>query len=141
MIKNGRQNGFTLVELIVATTLTVLVAGSTTGILRSITGTRSRVENQATVQRQLRVSLGVMATAIKNSHRVGGKVGIKGIDDWRDDMPADRIRMFTVSHNTIRPGQPESDVMEVEFGLVKQSEQPDSSAMLVRRIDHTKPRT
>ena len=138
MIIKRRHNGFTLVELIVATTLTVLVAGSTAGILRSITAARRRVDSQATAQQELRLAVGAIATALRNSHRAGSRVVVEGIDDWRDGMPSDRIRMFTVSRNAVRAGQPESDVMECEFGLARRPEEPNAPAMLVRRIDPTR---
>ena len=138
MIVNRRHNGFTLVELIVATILTVLVAGSTASILRSITGTRMRVESQAAAQQELRLAVSAISTALKNSHRIGQRVVIEGIDDWREDMPSDRIRIFTVSHNAVRSGQPESDIKECEFGLAQRPEEPNSPLMLIRRIDPTR---
>ncbi|MEM7624208.1 MAG: hypothetical protein AAF333_01125 [Planctomycetota bacterium] len=59
-----------------------------------------------------------------------------GEDEEFDRRPADRIRFFTTSHRVIRPGEPESDVHEVEFYLEAQAGEPYPA--LIRRTDPTR---
>ena len=128
-------------ELIVATTLTVLVAGSTVAILRSTSAACQRADKQLELQQQARAGVLAVATALRNAARqIDKEMALEGIDDWLGqrgrEVPADRILFFTVSHKTIRHSQPESDVKECEFFL---SELPDRTwPVLMRRSDPTR---
>lgn len=137
MTAKTQPAAFTLVELIVATTLTVLVAGSTVAILRSTSAACQRADKQLELQQQARSGVLAIATALRNAHRQSDKdTSLEGLDDWLEDAPADRIRFFTVSHKTIRLGQPESDVKECQFFL---TELPDRDLpALMRRTDPTR---
>lgn len=122
-----QSSGFTLVELIVATTLTVLVGGSTAAILRSTSAACRRADSQLELQQQARSALLTVATALRNAHRMPDRdIALEGLDDWLDDnheIPADTIRFVTVSRRTVRTGQPESDVKECEFRLTPPTDQ------------------
>jgi len=131
------QRGFTLVEMLVATTVTVLVASSTTIILRNAAAVRSRADRQMTAQMQARAAVGAIATAVANVSRFPkGQWRMEGIVDTISDAPADRIRLETVSRRPIRLGQSESDAREMEFYLVQEPDQP--GLMLMRRTDPTR---
>ena len=120
-----------------ATTVTVLVTGSTVAIIRSSASARQRVDRQAVLQQEARVAVNVIATTLRNASRgAGDQVRLEGASDFLDELPADRLRVFTISNKTIRPGQPESDVKECEF-FVKEPEDPEGSAVLMQRIDPT----
>ena len=133
--------GFTLVELIVATTLTVLVAGSTVVILRSTSAACQRADQQLELQQQARAGVLAVATALRNAARqIDKDTALEGIDGWLgqrgEEVAADRIRFFSVSHKIVRHGQPESDVKECEFFL---SILPGRTwPALMRRIDPTR---
>ena len=136
MTSRKQSAGFTLVELIVAVTLTVLVAGSTVAILRSTSAACRRADKQLELQQQARAGVLAIATALRNAQRQSDKeTTLEGLDDWLGDMPADRVRFFTVSHKTVRLGQPESDVKECEFFLSKPTN--DRLSALMRRTDPT----
>lgn len=135
-----QQAGLTLVELIVATTLTTLVAGSTVGILRSTAAARERAQNQLAVQQQARAAVLAIATALANADRYPDRDAVfEGLDDWLGEMPADQIRFFTVSKRKVRWGQPESDLRECKFFLTEASEQ--ALPALMRRTDPTRNET
>ena len=141
MSSKQQSAGFTLVELVVATTLTVLVAGSTVAILRSTSVACERADKQLELQQQARAGVLAIATALRNAQREGGdEARLTGLDDWIDDRrrerPADRVRFFTISGKTIRWGQPESDVKECEFFL----KEPIDGKLpaLMRRTDSTR---
>jgi len=133
-----RQAGFTLVELILATTLTVLVAGSTAAILRSVTGVRERVDRDRSLQQEARAALRAVAAALRNAYRSTDEDEwlLEGVAERDGPLPADHIRLFAVSRRTVRPDEPESDVRECELGLLR----PDDVGLpvLVRRTDPTR---
>ncbi len=131
------QRGFTLVELMVATTVTVMVAGSTVGILRSMAAARKRVNRQMTLQAETRSAINTIAAALHNAYRSGGEQAVlEGADDWYGEIPADRITLFTISRRTIRPGEPESDVKECQFVLTPPTDRAPPA--LIRRTDPTR---
>ena len=135
-----QSSGFTLVELIVATTLTVLVGGSTVAILRSTSAACRRADSQLELQQQARSAVLTVATALRNAHRVpDNQIVLEGLDDWLDDnheIPSDSIRFVTVSRRTVRFGQPESDVKECEFRLSPPSDR--ALPALMCRTDPTR---
>ncbi|MCK4850065.1 MAG: hypothetical protein KAT11_01880 [Phycisphaerae bacterium] len=135
-----QQSGLTLVELIVATTLTTLVAGSTVGILRSTAAARNRAQTQLALQQQARAAVLAIATALANADRYPDRDALfEGLDDWLGEMPADRIRFFTLSTRKVRWGQPESNLKECEFYLAQPPDKP--FALLMRRTDPTRNET
>lgn len=137
MTPAGRHRGFTLVELIVATTVTLLVTGATVGMLRSSAGARRRADRQMAAQQEARAGVTAIATALRNASRSADtEPTIEGADDWADDWPADRLRVRTVSRRIIRIGQPESDVKTCEFFLGEPTE--GMPAALMRRVDPTR---
>lgn len=132
------QLAMTLVELVVAMTLTVLVTGSTAAVLRGVAAARSRVDRQMLVQQEARVAARAIVTVLRNAHRnPGNDFLLEGVDAWQGRYPADRIRFLTISRRTIRPGEPESDVRECEFFLAEPKGE-DEFPVLVRRMDPTR---
>lgn len=131
-------SGFTLVELIVAMTLTVLVAGATVGMLNHATAARERLDRHAECQEQAQAAVEAIVTALRNACRSGedGNSPLEGVDDQRGGAPADRIRFFTISRLPVRRDQPESDVRQCEFALHqgRPGELPD----LAVRLDPTR---
>ena len=130
--------GFTLVELLSASTITVLIAGSAVLVLRNVVAVRDRADRQTALQQEARVAVEAVAAALRNAYRPVDANGalIEGADDWRGEFPRDRVRLLTVSQGTVRRGEPESDVREVEF-FIAPSDQPDRPPLLMRRTDPT----
>lgn len=129
--------GFTLVELLAAMVVTAMVVGASGVILTSISRTRGDIDRRMGGDAEARAALDAVTLALRNVRRprqVDGFI-LEGIDDWFGDVPADRIRFFTVSRRVVREGQPESDVREVAFFL---SEPVDGEPpALLRRTDPT----
>ncbi|MDY7011001.1 MAG: hypothetical protein SVV80_09660 [Planctomycetota bacterium] len=137
MSNANSQSGFTLAELVVATMLTVLVTGSTVAILRSTTATRRLVNRQMSLQQETRLAVNTVATSLRNAYRsTGDQATLEGTDGWLGEMPADRVRFFTISRGTVRQDQPESDVKECEFFLHEPTDQAMPS--LMQRLDPTR---
>jgi len=137
MSRSRQEHALTLVELIVAMGLTVLVAGSTAAILRGVAAARLRVDRQTAVQQEARAALEAIATALGNAYRsTEDDWLLEGIDRDAGDLPADRIRLFTIGRETVRRGQPASDVRECEFFLTQPER--DRPPVLLRRTDPTR---
>lgn len=137
MIVAKRQSAFTLVELVVVITITVLIAGATAGMLRSSSAVRERVNRQMELQTQARQAAETIASALRNACPAGDNDWtLEGADGWNDDRPADRLKFFTILPGFVRRGMPESDVKECEFFLA----QPDARPLpvLMRRLDPTR---
>lgn len=140
-----RDAGFTLVELIVASTVVVLVTAAAALMLNGVVAAKARAQRQYALQQEARVAVDAIATALRNAFRPADprQALMLGLDDWRgdgDQFPSDHIRFFTVSRRTLREGQPESDVREVEFGIMAPPDDPDAQelAALMRRTDPTR---
>lgn len=129
--------GFTLAELVVASTITALLATGTVAMLRSSAAVQGRVAGQSEVQWQARWAVDAVAGALRNAWLAGeNDLAIEGVDGWAGDLPADRIRFFTVRDEPVRLAQPESDVKECEFFLARPDER--AAPALVRRLDPTR---
>lgn len=115
----------------------MLVTGATVGIIRSITATTQRLDLEMKFQQESRSAISAVTTALRNIYRPSnGETALEGIDDWRGDLPSDTIRFLTISHRTVRPGQPESDVQECEFFLSEEDD--EMSVGMIRRTDPTR---
>ena len=132
--------GFTLVELIVASSITVLVTGSAVVILGGINRASERIERQMALQQEARSAVRAISTSLRNAVRPRDpqQVELEGIDQWTAGAPDDRIRFFTTSRRTIRPRQPESDVHEVEFRMEHPKSAKAELPVLLRRTDPTR---
>ncbi len=136
MRRSGRQYGFTLVELLVALLVTVMVVGSAAAILRTVAQAREVTENRLHSEQAATQALRTITTALRNAYRsVSDQDALfDGGVDASDPVPRSRVRFRTVERRIIRPGQPESDVHEVEFFL----RDCGSSWALMRRSDPTR---
>jgi type II secretory pathway pseudopilin PulG len=138
-IENRRSKmppAFTLVELVVALTLTVLLAGATAVLWRTIVGARGAVEHRLDGEQEAAIALRTIATSLRNAYRpvTASDVLFEGTQDASDAYPAGRVRFRALSRRPVRRGEPESDVREFEFYL----RQDAGPALLVRRTDPTR---
>lgn len=130
--------GFTLIELLVAVSLVgiVLAAGAT--LVYQVTRARAQVDRLAQHHAEADAAVRTIANTLTQQFRnVGGDgVTFVGSDDEFDGRPSDRIRFFATSNRVVRPGEPESDVHEIEFYLEEQTGEPYPA--LLRRTDPTR---
>ena len=134
-----QQTGLTLVELIVAMTITVMVAGATAGILRGVNAARQRISQQMALQQEGRAALHAITAALRNAYRSpqSDDTPLEGLPGPDPQTPSDSIRFFTASLSPIRPGQPESEVRECQF-LLADSDNGGPLRVLLRRLDPTR---
>ena len=132
------QPAFTLLELVVAITVTVMVSGAAVAIVSNITRVRGEVRRQMAMRQEAHAAVHSLAVALRNLYRTadGKCIAFEGKNDWLGDFPADAIRFFSISRRQVRPGQPESDVHEFEFRIIAGHEEEPPA--LVRRTDPTR---
>lgn len=136
-MRGSRKTGLTLIELIVAMTVTVLVAGATGAMLRTFSSARDRIDRHMSVQQESRAAMDAVVSALRSASRSPGPERVlEGISGGQGDLPSDRIRFFTVSDRPVRPGMAESDFRECEFFLV--SGNASHAPSLFRRLDPTR---
>lgn len=135
MIRTTAHNprGFTLVELMVVMTITTLVVGSATFILRNIAAAHRQATEKTEKHQNATAAIQAITTALHNAHRLG-TVELTGTDDDSGEWPTDRLNLAVVGYRTIRHEQPESDVRTVEFALSAREGRP----WLMRRADPTR---
>jgi type II secretion system protein J len=131
------SSGFTLVELIVASTVTAMVAGSAVLVLSQVTAAQTRVARQTDWQQEARAAIQSIARSLRNAYRPTEQEQnrLEGRDDFAAAFPGDRVRFFTISSRVIRPGEPQSDVHQVEYFLF---EDEAGVTNLMRRTDPTR---
>lgn len=101
-------------------------------------GSRQRVDRRERLNADADAAVRAITTAIANFYRTAGndRAVFIGEDEQIAGFDADTLRLHCISHQTIRPGEPESDVRLVEFML---TDTPDgSSTALARRTDPTR---
>ncbi|MCK4342711.1 MAG: prepilin-type N-terminal cleavage/methylation domain-containing protein [Phycisphaerae bacterium] len=125
--------GFTLVELLVATTISSLLVVSIVSATRAISGARASVDRRISSATSARRALDEIVGALRNVRRdmVRGQPVVVGHGGGRD---GDRIDIQIMSTRRSRPDGAESDQLEVGFFLA-QLPRRQLPALMCRR-DH-----
>ena len=116
-----KNRGFTLLEVILAVTLTAFIGAIAVAGFRTAADSRNEVRQANEIQDELRFC------SIRIEKDLGGVV--RGSNIEFEGVAADeqtgtsvRLRMHTVSTDKARPSQPESDLYDVEYGIVPNEE-------------------
>jgi len=127
-----RKTGFTLVEVLVASTIGVFVALVAVGTLRAISASAEMVDSNINVAAEVRFASNIIArdllnlyrdTNIKNTRLIGRVVE-------SDEGTVSCLTLYSVGRMKARIDQPEGDVYEVEYYLLKGEEK----SVLCRRL-------
>jgi hypothetical protein len=106
-------------------------------LLRTSSAAARRVEAQSAVQQEARAAVAAVSAALRNVERSPDQdTWIQGLQGRLDNLPADRLRVVTITRRPVRLGQPESDVVECEFFLATPPNAP--APRLMRRLDPTR---
>ena len=126
-----RKTGFTLVEALVASTIGGFVALVAVGTLRTITASAERVESSIEIAAEVRFASNLIARDLVNLYRDQNFRNMKLVGMTNDsDQGSSFITFYTVGRAKARTSQPEGDVYEVEYYLVKNEEK----SSLFRRL-------
>ena len=128
----SRKTGFTLVEVLVASTIGTFVALVAVGTLRAITASSEMVEYSISAAAEVRFASNMIARDLVNLYRDENRRNTKliGTAQESEQGSISYLVFYTVSRAKARIGQPEGDVYEVEYSLLKDEEQ----SVLMRRL-------
>lgn len=134
MTPKGRR-GFTLVELIVTMGVVTLIVAASTASFRSIGTVRKASLARAEMEHQVRRSLMRMTESLHNMVRTTdpneGPAFLGGPDESGEEM-RDRIDFFVFDQTPLRDGQPEADIYEASFFLLRRAD-AEQMVLLERR--------
>ncbi|MEA3227109.1 MAG: type II secretion system protein GspJ, partial [Planctomycetota bacterium] len=125
--------GFTLVEVLVASTIGSFIALVAVGSLRVIIGGAEAVDNNINAAAEVRFAANMIARDLVNFYRdkdIANTKFIGTVEDMEDEGSASYLVFYTVGRTKARVDQPEGDIYEVEYYLTKDEE----TSALMRRL-------
>ena len=128
----SRRTGFTLVEVLVASTIGSFIALVAVGSLRVIIGGSETVEHNINAAAEVRFAANMIAKDLTNFYRdknYSNTRFIGTIEDLDDGSSTSYIVFYTVGRTKARVDRPEGDIYEVEYYLAKDEE----TSSLMRR--------
>jgi type II secretion system protein J len=127
-----KVKGFTLIELIIASTIGVFVALVAVSSLKLISAGAEIVDNNIDIAGEVRFVAKSIGTDLSNLYRDKDTRNMKFVTTTKqvDGAAVNFLTFYTVGRTPARPAQPEGDVYEVEYYLMK-NEQKSS---LMRRL-------
>jgi len=128
-----RRTGFTLVEVLVASTIGSFIALVAVGSLRVIIGGSEAVEDNINSAAEVRFAANMIAKDLTNFYRdedYSNTRFIGTVEDLDDGTSTSYIVFYTLGRTKARVDQPEGDIYEVEYYLTKDEEE----SALMRRL-------
>ncbi|MHC4485651.1 MAG: type II secretion system protein GspJ [Planctomycetota bacterium] len=124
--------GFTLVEVLVASTIGTFVALVAVGTLRAITASSEMVERNISAAAEVRFASNMIARDLVNLYRDENieNTELIGTVEESEQGNISYLVFYTVGRAKARIGQPEGDIYEVEYCLVRDEEK----SLLMRRL-------
>lgn len=138
-----RQNGFTLAEVLVASTIGGFVTLVAVGALKAVSDSAGRVNRFSETTSELRFAARMMARDLANLYRDldAGQMKLVGASQTADTTGPAFLTFYAVGRAKARPDQPEGDVYEVEYILgsrsreeTSRSEEETEKSILFRRL-------
>jgi len=129
---SSNRDGFTLAELMVAAVMGAFVALSVVSIMRVVSSGREKIEQGISISDQMRFAADMIRTDLANLYRDRDNqhVMLVGTTEESEFGPAAVLTIYTVNTVKARFDQPEGDVYEVEYKLLRKQEK----SVLLRRL-------
>ncbi len=126
------KKGFTLVELMIATMLSAFIMLVAVGSLRAITATSERMTGTVDTASEARYAARAIQTDLMNLYRDSNSLNRRLIGRMIEsgDGLITSLTFYTIGRTKARFDQPEGDVYEVEYYLLKGEQQ----SKLYRRL-------
>jgi len=120
----------------VASVIGAFIALVAVGTLRTVTGTRERVEANCRCAEELRFAADMVRTDLMNLYRDTdvSKTKLVGVMAETDAGLIMDLTMRVVGAGPARAGQPEGDVYEVQYFLHKEEKAEQEKSVLMRRL-------
>lgn len=128
-----KNTGFTLVELLLASTLGTFIALVAVGTLRVITASSETVNGNIDAAAEVRFASELIARDLVNLYRDQNFMNMKLVGEAQEiaqGTSTSILTFYTVNRIKARVDQPEADVYEVEYYLARDEEQ----SALFRRL-------
>jgi general secretion pathway protein J len=128
----SRKTGFTLVEVLVASTIGAFIVLVAMGTLKAVTACTEMVDSNINSAAEVRFASNVIQRDLVNLYRDPNMANTRFIG-LADDSGEDRISylvFYTVNRIKARVDQPEGDMYEVEYYLLKD----ETRSVLMRRL-------
>lgn len=128
---HSKSSGFTLVEILVASTIGAFVALVAVGTLRAVTASSEMVDGDISTAAEVRLASNMIARDLVNLYRDETKANTRLIGTVIQSGRSETsyLILYTVSRVKARAGQPEGDIYEVEYYLA----QGEDKMRLIRR--------
>ncbi len=126
-----RSGGFTLVEIMVASSIGAFIALVTVGMLRFVSVSSEQVNIEIDAAAELEFAAKKLAEDLSNTYRGRDRNNMKFVLQLAgsEEGVSSVLNFYTISRTKTRLQQPEGDVYEVEYLLISKGE----SAALYRR--------
>jgi len=124
--------GFTLVEVMVAVTIGGFIMLVAVGTLKAITSSAEMVDSNISAAAEVRFASNMLSRDLVNFYRTENIENTKliGIVEDSGQVNTSYLIFYTVSRAKARSDQPEGDIYEVEYYLMKDEEK----SLLMRRL-------
>jgi type II secretion system protein J len=129
----SRRPGFTLVEVLVASTIGVFIAMVAVGALRAIIAGAEMVDRNINAAAEVRFAANMIARDLQNLYHDGNVQNTKFIgtvEPLEQDNYTSYVIFYTIGRTKARIEEPEGDLYEVEYYLMQEGE----SSYLMRRL-------
>jgi len=128
----SKRAGFTLVEILAASTITGFIALVAVGALKALTDGSERLDYNIRTAAEIRYAANTLATDLINLYRDKNKqnmqfIGMTGASGGTGDS---FLLFYSLSRTKARVGEPEGEIYEVEYYLQRKDEQ----SVLMRRL-------
>jgi len=129
----AKRTGFTLVEVLVASTIGVFIAMVAVGALRAIIASSEMVDSNINAAAEVRFAANMIARDLQNFYNdddIDNTKFIGTLESLEDNNYTSYLIFYTLGRTKARVDQPEGDLYEVEYYLVQEGE----NSMLMRRL-------
>ena len=128
-----KRNGFTLVEVLVASTIGVFIAMVAVGALRTIIASAEMVDSNINAAAEVRFAANMIARDLQNFYAdddIENTKLIGTVEALEDNNYTSYLIFYTIGRTKARIDQPEGDLYEVEYYLMQEGE----TSSLMRRL-------
>ena len=129
----SKRTGFTLVEVLVASTIGVFIAMVSVGALRAIMASAEMVDSNINAAAEVRFAANTISRDLQNLYNDGNIANTKFIgtvEPLEQDNYTSYLIFYTTGRTKARIDQPEGDLYEVEYYLMQEGE----TSSLMRRL-------
>ena len=129
----SKRTGFTLVEVLVASTIGVFIAMVAVGAFRAIIAGGEMVDSNINAAAEVRFAANTIARDLQNFYNndeIDNTKFIGMLEALEENNYSSYLVFYTLGRNKARIDQPEGDLYEVEYYLVQEGE----NSSLMRRL-------